>query len=193
MEIRCIDRKTVSRIFTNFLSTNLLCNLEFRCNTRILDVDVSYGPRIVVVESNATLTKACRREKYRHTFRGPNHSAENQTEEESKMFNGENRKGFFVKEKRKKGKKGVLKTQERERLRSKSFNSRFSQSESDSDSAIDEEEKDKTIIIACIKPKHPDFVRRPPKPGCDCTICTGIEKNHQVNKRREVVKDISAL
>jgi hypothetical protein len=148
-------------------------------------MDVNYGPHVVVIEEK--YIGASRREQYRREIYG---DEENEKEPKSEIVNGTNRKGFFVKEKRKKGKKGVLQPQTNNRKRSKSFNNK-SESDSDSDSAIDEPVKDNRIIIASTKPKHPNFVRHEDSSGCGCTLCTG--KNNKVAKRREIIRDLNDL
>jgi len=160
----------------------------------LLDTEVDYAPRIVVLEDKLDRNSAICRKKYSHRIYGSDLSEDEKQNDETLVFSGTNRKGFFTKEKRKKGKKGVLKSQARShRSRSNIFNNK-SDGESDSDSAIDNEpEKDTRVIMVTVKPKTPEYIRHAKLAGCGCSLCTGRSKNEKVAKKRDIQRNLDVL
>lgn len=126
---------------------------------------------------------------------GPNWQDPNFVQTES----GTNRKGFFVKQKRKRGKKGVkdYKNNSSNNGRNNNesnSNSSGSDSENDSEGSQGSQKfKPETIYIVQKKVKHPEMIRSGPFHGCHCTRTCDCGKELRTRQRREIGEQGSTL
>lgn len=121
-------------------------------------------------------------------------------EEEIEYTSGENRKGFYVKEKRRKGKKGVKKdslspnNNRRPRSRSDAGNESSSSASSDEENDQQLAQQAERVLVVDKKTRKLDLTQCRNRPGCSCSLCNGWEKNVENKRRVEVKKiDVDAL
>lgn len=121
---------------------------------------------------------------------------------EIQIESGTNRKGYFVKQKRKRGKKGVKNyndnTERNNNDSGSDSNSNSSGSGSDSEQEAEsgqgtETFKPHTIYVVQKKIKLPEMIRSGPFHGCTCTRTCHCGKELGTRRRREAEQQISSL
>jgi hypothetical protein len=143
---------------------------------------------VAVLESSSYISKGNRQKDYYELYQ-TDRKKEGSGEQKIEHVAGENRKGFFVKERRKKGKKGVKRPESANsnNNETRSSNSDSSPDENDSQEENDLVQKVDRVIIVEKKPRKVDFTRNHYH-GCSCATCRGWEKNTESKKRNEVKK-----
>jgi hypothetical protein len=189
---------------------NSITTCTYYINT---DIDVEYG-RVVDLEFDARLNKEAQRaELYRKIYgtnRGENtennNNEDNDENSEPEYVSGTNRKGHFVKQKRKPGKKGVksyantnnngdnnsngnnTKGEDKSKRRSRTG------SESDSEEFEPANPNSKIVLIQRHNPNTNMHLEQYPTSWsyrCTCPQCTGVVDNKQ--RRMQTHRDIEAL
>lgn len=137
-----------------------------------------------------------KQDNYYKTYGTPNKTEPE--EEKIVQVSGENRKGFFVKEKRRRGKKGV----KRDTL-SPNSNNRRPRSRSDAgieSSSSDEESGEQLgqqverLLVVEKKDRKLDLSKCRNRSGCKCSMCTYGEKNVDGKRRAELkIMDLDTL
>lgn len=109
--------------------------------------------------------------------------------EEPTIVNGSNRKGFFVREKRAPGKRGVMSRKQRGAASDGEDHSDSSSAEEQGDDKAEDAEK---RVICVWKRDNRQHERdwRKEYGGCNCEYCTGIEKNQTTKNRTAVRKEL---
>jgi hypothetical protein len=161
------------------------------------DFEVDYSTRVAVLQASVRTSTGERQEQYYKIYGSPNKTAPE--EEKIEYVSGENRKGFYVKEKRRKGKKGVKRdtlspnNNRRPRSRSDAGNESSSAS-SDEENGEQLAQQVERVLVVEKKDRKMDLSHCPNRSGCQCPQCNGWEKNTENKRRAELKKmDIDAL
>lgn len=109
--------------------------------------------------------------------------------EEPKIVNGSNRKGFFVREKRRAGKRGVMSRSQRGAASDGEDNSDSSSAEEQKDEKP-EEPQDRVLCVWKRDNRQDERDWRKSYGGCNCEYCTGIYKNQSAKNRTAVRKEL---
>jgi len=107
------------------------------------------------------------------------------------IVNGENRKGFFVREKRPSGKRGVLRKE-----RGTASDGEENSDSSSSDEQVEESRKEGDVRVICVwrrKNRQRETDWRKAYSGCDCDYCMGVGKNQTTKNRNTVRKEMVDL
>lgn len=173
----------------------------------MVDTDVEYG-RVVDLDFDMRIAKTAQREElYRRIYGTTSENNTNNTSDdnnEPEFVSGTNRKGHFVKAKRKPGKKGVkrYKNNKNDSNDSGDNNSKENMSKgrstgSDSNSDSDDEPANpnaKIILIQRHNPKtnmHLEQYKSSWSHQCTCPQCTGVIDSKQ--RRIQTHRDLEAL
>ena len=110
----------------------------------------------------------------------------------SRIESGVNRKGYFVREKRKRGKKGV-KNYNANNINNNTNNNTHSDSSSSSDSEREKDNENYSLYIVQKRINNPIMIRSGPFNGCTCTRTCHCEKELGTRRRRETEQQIESL
>lgn len=145
----------------------------------LFQLDSDVNTRVVIVDNNDGFNWRELNKKL--------HPEEPPKEEKPEIINGSNRKGFFVREKRKPGKKGVNRK------------ANVSDGESSEDDELDSNEQEgekKEEVVLCVltvpRGKQADIWNKAVG-GCNCRGCNRSEKNLTTKNRNIVKKEIIDL